>query len=457
MIPIIDFQRRSLNGPVMKSDEFDLALAGKMRQIVKKYAITYNSEELIVDDATADKVYQAAVEFLTEVGLYQVDTYRQIQFTREEVESVAKDYRDNQRQQTFGRGKEEFCIRYRTSQDSRIPIMMMGGTGVIAEDWLIPYVQSFAQEEKNRGMGFAGGVSAVGGIVPKSGTLSELYCGLWEQKALMEALRRAGRDGMHLGVLSTVFTFGGVAAVVRSGLREPHNTQLGIHIMPEQKIDWTRLLTAYFAEQNGFQPWTSAVSIIGGLCGSPAGTAIGLLSNLLAQLTYGHGNVGSLVTSHLNGTGGSRQALWVYSAAARAAERNIRVPIGGIASCNNFLRGTVVVPYQMAASTIVSTCSGIAYIWAGGGQALDIRLIDEVMRGAAGMQRQRANAMVNAIMTRLDEALPRETPTAQYTEFPELYDTKTIKPKPEYADSFNKAMEEMARLGVPLSSKLSFS
>ncbi len=459
MIPILDFQRRSVNGPVMKADEFDLSVARKMRLLVKKYEIKYNPEELIVDDATADKVFQAAVEYLADVGLYNIDTYRLVQLTREEVEEIARDYRENQRKQVFGRGKEQICIQYRTGQDPNLPVLMMGGTGGsgnIAEEWHIPYYQSLAQEEMNHGLGYAGGISAVDGLAPKSGTLSEIHCGLWEQKALLEALRRAGREGMHLGVLQSVYTFGGVAAVVKQGLRDPSNTQLGIHIMPEQKIDWTRLLTAYFAEENGFTPWTSAISILGGLCGGPPGTAVGLVANLLSQLAYGHGTVGSMVTTHMDGQGGTREALWVYSAAARASERNIKVPTGGIASANGLLRGTAAAAYQQAASTVVSTCSGVAYIWSGCHMSLDVRLCGAVIRAAAGMERDKANTLVNAIMKKNDEALLHEATPTKYKQFPELYDVKTLKPKPEYTAAFTNATEEMARLGLPVSSHLKF-
>ncbi len=74
MIPIMDFQERSLNGPVMKTDDFDLALSMKIRELVNKYNIIYNPGELVVDDATADAVFDAGVELLADVGLYHLGT-----------------------------------------------------------------------------------------------------------------------------------------------------------------------------------------------------------------------------------------------------------------------------------------------------------------------------------------------------------------------------------------------
>ena len=385
MISILEFQRRSETGPVMEVNDFDMVVASTMKKLVKKYGIMYNPEELVVNDETADKVFQAAVEYVSTVGLYNVSTFRQILFSKEEVEDIARDYRENQRTQVFGQGKEEILIRYRTSLESQPPVAMVGSTGPVEEDWFIPWFQNLAQEPANHGMGCCGGIKSIGGIEPKAGTVSELYLGLWEQEALLEALRRAGREGMHLGVLATVFTFGGVAAVMQNGLRNKHNTQLGIHLMAEQKLDYSRLLTAYFCEQNGMQPWTSATAIIGGLTGGPAGTAVGLLGNLLGQLAFGHGTVGSLFTGHLGGHGGTREACWVYSAAARAAERNIHVPIGGTAGANHFLRGTPVTLYQQMASMITNTASGMAYLWAVGISGLETRIAVDAMQGIGGV------------------------------------------------------------------------
>ena len=42
MIPVLEFEKRALEGPVMKMDEFDLALAKTVRKLVKKYELKYN-------------------------------------------------------------------------------------------------------------------------------------------------------------------------------------------------------------------------------------------------------------------------------------------------------------------------------------------------------------------------------------------------------------------------------
>ena len=69
MIPIMDFQERSVKGPVMKADDFDLEFAFKVRALAAEYEIKYDPEQLVVDDRTADAVFHAAVDLLAEIGL----------------------------------------------------------------------------------------------------------------------------------------------------------------------------------------------------------------------------------------------------------------------------------------------------------------------------------------------------------------------------------------------------
>ena len=59
MIPIMEFQERSLKGPVMKSTQFDQAFANKVRELVGVHEIKNNPDQLNVDDRTPDPVFQA--------------------------------------------------------------------------------------------------------------------------------------------------------------------------------------------------------------------------------------------------------------------------------------------------------------------------------------------------------------------------------------------------------------
>ncbi len=446
MIPIMEFQERSLKGPVMKSTQFDLAFAKKVRELVGKYEIVYDPDELIVDDRTADAVFQAGVELLAEVGLYHLDTQRVIQFSADEIRQVARTYRENPPRQIFGQGKDEITVEFRLSDDKRPPLLAGGPAGSIDEAWFEPYVQSFVQEETNRALGIAGGITGVGGLEPKAGTLSEVYCGLWECRKLLEVIRRVGRPGMHLGLLCTVSTVGATLACVGPGLREPHNTQIGIHIVPEQKIDWTRLLLAQFCQERGITPWTSCMSMVGALCRDGAEAAVGLVANLLGQLSYGHGTMSSLFSNHLDGRWADAETQWAFSGAARASERNIRVPIAGVCGGMEGVWRTEAAMYQAAAMAVSNTASGFCYAWIAGHSGLETRLVGEILRAVAGMERGKANKLLRSILEVKERKLKE---TAGPRHFADAYDLKTVRPKPALAADYDRAKENLAKLGVP--------
>ena len=446
MIPIMEFQERSLKGPVMKSTQFDLAFAKKVRELVGKYEIVYDPDELIVDDKTADGVFQAGVELLAEVGLYHLDTQRVIQFSAEEIRQVAGAYRENPPRQVFGQGQDEITVEFRLSDDKRPPLLAGGPAGSIDEAWFEPYVQSFAQEETNRALGIAGGITGVGGLEPKAGTLSEVYCGLWECRKLLEVIRRVGRPGMHLGLLCTVSTVGATLACVGPGLREPHNTQIGIHIVPEQKLDWTRLLLAQFCQERGITPWTSCMSMVGALCRDGAEAAIGLVANLLGQLSYGHGTLSSLFSNHLDGRWADAETQWAFSGAARASERNIRVPIAGVCGGMERVWRTEAAMYQAAAMAVSNTASGFCYAWIAGHSGLETRLVGEILRAVAGMERGKANELLRLILEVKERKLKE---TAGPRHFADAYDLKTVQPKPALVADYDRAKENLAKLGVP--------
>jgi len=447
VIPIIEFQKRSLTGPVKKSDEFDLEFSMKVRELVAKYNIKYNPEELIVDDATADAVFQAGVELLSDIGLYHSDTERVVRFTRKEVEEIAREYRENPSRHTFGRGKDEITVEYRAGADTRPPILYAGPGGVAEKEWFASMIQAFAQEEAVKALGIAPGIAMLGDIEPKAGTPSEIYVGHWEQKQIKEVLRRVDRPDMHCGLLATVSTVGGTMAMIGPGLREPHNTQIGVHIIPEQKLDWTRLILAQFCQDRGIAPWQSAMSIIGGLCRDAAETAVSLVANLLGQLAYAQGALCSIFTTHMDGTWGTPAAFWTYSAAARASERNIRVCIGGVTASSMDLWITEAQLLHAAAVAILNTASGMSYSWIAGPCGLDARLLGEVMDVTAGMKAEKTNELIKRIMKKVDEAERKEQ--LSNVPFPLIYDIKTVRPKPDYEAMIMRAKDMLARLGVP--------
>jgi hypothetical protein len=446
MIPILDFQRRALEGPVTKTMEFDLAFAKKLRQLVADHEIQRDPESVVADDATADAVFEAGVQLLAGVGLYHLDTQRVVELTEREIRQVAMEIRESPPEAVFGRGEDEIRIRHRSSDDERPPILAGGPAGVIEQEWFDAYVQSFVEEPSNRALGIAGGIAALDGCVPRVGTPSEMHCAQWECERLLEIARRAGRPGMHLGLLCTASSVGATMACVRPGLREPHNTQIGIHVMPEQKIDWNRLMLAKFCEDRGITPWTSCVSVMGGLCRRGPDVAVGLVANLLGQLCYGHGTLASLFTNRMDGSWGDGECQWAISGASRASERHVRVPIAGVCA-PRIERGRTEAGYlQGAAIAVSNTANGFAYAWIAGGSGPEARLFGEVMNAVAGMPRDRADELAKRLLAASDELAEAG---AEPKEFVDVYDLASAQPKPEFLDDLTRAKATISNLGVP--------
>jgi len=455
MIPISDFQRRSLTGPVMKEQEFDMAFAKGIRGIVKRYpAIKFNPEEIVASDELADTVFEAGIDLLAEVGLYNRDTQRVIQFTRDEVVQIAKDYSEGPHEVSFGKGKDEAAVIHRTHEDPRPPTIWMGSAGMVStEELYIPYMQSLIQEELCQGCGGPAMLASYQGVENKAGTPGEVFCNLAEIKLTQEAARRAGKPDIYIGQTSAT-SAGGLMAVCFPGALERYNTTIALHMMPEQKLDWSRLVLALSCEERGLIPWTSAISMQGALCRGPEDSAVTLVANLLGQLGYAHGKIAVTGTATLTGSSSTQETFWAYSASTRAAERHLGIPMGGhnqsVAGA-----GTEMALFEKAAQSVVNVASGAGWLWYSGCRTgrgnnpttgLEARMVAETAHAVAGMKSAEANELLKKIYARYVDQMES---APQGKNFGELYDLQKVQPIPEYLDVYKRAKDELARLGVP--------
>ncbi|MEX2752449.1 MAG: monomethylamine:corrinoid methyltransferase, partial [Candidatus Freyarchaeota archaeon] len=90
MVSLWDVLERSQTGPLMKEEEFETEFfPTKIREIVAEHGIKYDpNEPVMTDTSMADEVFEAGLELLLEVGLYNKDTKRIVKFTEEEIKEV---------------------------------------------------------------------------------------------------------------------------------------------------------------------------------------------------------------------------------------------------------------------------------------------------------------------------------------------------------------------------------
>ena len=133
MVTFFEIVKRALNGPYSTEWDFDLELlVPKLREVVRKYEIHFDSEDPIpVDDRMADNVFAAALELCAETGCYCTDTNRIIQFTREEI---AEALQEAPRKPQFGEGRDRKAMVGREPECDIPPWCYVGAGGATCTD-----------------------------------------------------------------------------------------------------------------------------------------------------------------------------------------------------------------------------------------------------------------------------------------------------------------------------------
>lgn len=433
----------------MKAEDFDLAFSVKLRELIAKYDIKYTPEEFVINDNMADAIFHAGVELLADTGLYHLDTRRVVKLTKQEILELAGKRKENPGKAEFGSGREKMVIAYRSGKDTRPPTLYSGTAGAVEEDVFISMVQSFAQEEEIEGISICPGLERLGIIQPKAGTLSEIHVALWEQEQLKEVLRRVGRPGLNLGLLCTASTPGAIMECVGAGFRDASNTQIGVHIHPDQKIDWERLVLAHYCQDRGIVPWQSAATLLGGLCRDSADASVAMIASILGHMSFAGGPMCNIFPTTIEGAWSTRETIWAICATARASERNIRIAFGGT-PVSSYIWGRRDLGFYLSAVQVVAfTACGMSYAWLAGGCGAEAVMMGRAMKASAGINREKANAIAQTIMNKAEEEMSRRETPAELPEFAEACDLKTAKPKQKYLDLMNRTLDELVNLGMP--------
>jgi len=213
MVSLLGVCQRAQTGPILDQQSFDLDLVYRTAsRLTEKYGIVYDPQHPVpADDDLADRLYQAAVDFFCEVGVYCPDTGRVIQFTREEVlEAVA----NLPGRCVMGEGKDRFVFEPRKPDSDTKPWFHVG-TGIVNTDERIAFnlVNAYANIKQANSISVPA-LEKVEGQTIQCGTPVEIYGAIRGIKIARDALRHAGRPGLAIGnCISTAGTgFATVAA-----------------------------------------------------------------------------------------------------------------------------------------------------------------------------------------------------------------------------------------------------
>lgn len=161
----------------------------------EKYEISFGDEFIPTDPDLKKRLFQAGMELLVSVGVYNVDTERIIRVTEDEVRAGI---RAAPKRVQLGEYGDKVMIEPRKGNSSRKPVIQGGPTGAtVSEDMFIPMIQSYAQEPIIDTI-VNGVMATVGGVPSTTNTPFEILGTLAEIRAVREACVRAGRPYMAI-------------------------------------------------------------------------------------------------------------------------------------------------------------------------------------------------------------------------------------------------------------------
>jgi hypothetical protein len=136
LIGLLDIAERANNGPRMTETEWNMSLFKKMQELKKRHNLETNAPEKFyeVDNSYADAIFEAAVSFLSEMGIYCVSRNRVLKVTEDEVREAVREVPG---EISVGSGRDRRILKTRAIEDTSCPNILAGGHSAWSED-LIP-------------------------------------------------------------------------------------------------------------------------------------------------------------------------------------------------------------------------------------------------------------------------------------------------------------------------------
>lgn len=448
---LVEIVKRAQSGPFMKEKEFELGLVKRIRKLVKEYGIKYDAGNLVpADDDMADRVFQAGLQLFVEFGAYCQSTERCIRFSRDEVlDLVAR----APAAVTLGTGKDAVVMRHRGVEDGSPTVMHSGPTGTPASEQYHPLILlSCAQEPLVDCLG-AGSVSTYLGANIRPGTPLEILGARRDASVAREAVRMAGRPGMHINDVAVPLTCAGKMATFDPGAGLRPSDGILVSQMVELKTDFDQLSRVAHLYNVGGITVDLMTPLLGGLGGGAEGTAVVSVADHLLGVVLYDADYHMFSLTHLNYVNNTDPlGIWTQAMVGQALSRNTPIILlNDIYTLSG--PGTRELLYECAAGAVVGTVCGFNMQGAGttGGfkrdhtTGLEARFIAEVSRASLGLTRQDAAELIPGLMKGYIDTL--ETPN-RGRPFAEVYNVDTVQPTEEWLDIYYTVKEEISRLGL---------
>jgi methylamine--corrinoid protein Co-methyltransferase len=453
---LIDFMERATRGPLVVEDDFNLKrLIPNIRKIVKEFGIDYTPENPVpADDDLADRLFEAAIEFVVRNGVYCDDTNRVIQFEREEIIAALKNLPDGS---MFGEGRDRGKFSPRRPEDKRAPWCHVG-TGIVAssEDIALAQVDGYGRIQQANSISIPA-FNRIRDMQVVGGSPLEIHATIRAVQAGRKALTNAGRPGLPIMNLisSATTSIGTIAGSHPAFSLRPSDGWL-IDFLAEMKVNFETLNRLAFIQLTGGNIGSTALPILGGFAGGAPGTALVMTAYYLLGILLFQGTYHLTGPVHFRyGCSTTRDSLWVFSIVGRAASRNIRYPaiaLGYAAAGPQ----TKMYFYEAAAFNLSCVTSGYGAVQTvhpakavmeDGVTPLEAQFCAEMAHDVTGMDVDQANDLVNHLLEKYEDQVEEAPKGYRYQE---CYNQKTDKPSDEYQRLYEEVQKELTGLGINL-------
>ncbi len=444
---------RSETGPYSKESEFDLMLVRVVPELVKKHGLKFDPEVLVpADDDMADRLYEAGLELLSTIGVYNQTTERRIILTRDEIEEVVA---AAPRKVVLGTGKDAVTMSHRGVESEERCVIHSAPTGTPCTEKYHPLIlQSAAREPLVDCLG-SGSVATYMGRPVIPGTPTEILAARLGASVAREAVRKAGRPGMHINDVATPLTAQGKFAAMdqEKGLRS--SDAFLVSQMVELKTDYDQLSRVPHMQNAGMHVVDLLTPLIGGMGGGAEGTAVVTIAELLlGTVCYSasYHIFGHMSLMNVNNT--DRMGLWIYSIGGQAIARNSPLLMINAIYCRSG-PGTTDLLWEVAAGSVATTVSGLHQGGVGctGGSETDVytgleaRFNAQVCHAALGMSREEANGYVLEFLNHYEASLADPN---RGKPFRELYDVELVEPNESWLNQYEEVSAEITRMGLDM-------
>ena len=454
MRDVLDICQQAGEGPKLDEQDFDLDnVYATLTRLIEKYDLRFDGDDPVPsDDALADRLWQAAVEFFVDCGVYFKDTRRVVKFTRDEADAAVAAFDGDCH---FGDGAEARVFRSRKPDSGARPWCHVGAGTVASTEEI-----SMAVVGGNASIAAADSMSVpaldhVDGRPIIAGSPAEIRGAIRSIQIAREACRQAGREG--LAIINGVATAGTAIATIAgssqaAGWRESDGVIVGT--LAEFKTNMAMMTKVVWSKESHTNVVLASAPFMGGYGGGAEALAIlNAAYVLLGMAVYQCDYYLSLPMDLRLSCSTTREIIWASSVSSQAIARNTNMPTLALP----YAAGgpmTEMFYFEAAASTIAAVASGVSFQTAHPARALfpdyltpmEMRVATEIGLGAAGMARKEASGIVSSLLRRYENGLADAPRGHSYTE---CFDLATGQPTSEHTAFVNGVKKQLADLGVP--------